>query len=584
MNNIAIHPSVDTDSMTRLLLSDIRLEPGFNPRLYINEESESFKELCSTITSQGVIEPIIVRPCEDGGYSLIAGERRYRASANVGLADIPVVIKHVDADAALEIALVENSAREDVSPVEEAESAHKLMDKYDGNREEVMARLGWNKQKLDRRLLLIHAVTDVRMAFLKGRIPLGMVELLAGIPSESQAGTMAAAIEKKLTVAELKSRLDAATEHLQLDKALFDKSDCANCQHNSSVQLGLFSESITEGRCMNRSCFGEKTKDALEIIKDQLAEKYNAVFLDTEKQQSSFSQVMATGPGGLGVEQFTQCKGCANFGAMLSTAPGREGSVTDEVCFNTACMAEKVALMHAPVSSEHSTEQGAEADVAKDKKTTPKTPKPTKLPSMPTVASTPSKVIEAVDAFYRGVAKDIVAGSASVRLAIAAYAMWVDTGRAFDLSAYETDEVNMGSRNRDELVGAFCRLPIENLALMVSEMALYIAGHRKDEFSDKSLIKTAVSIVKVTNTDLTGKFNLSADFLKAHTKAGIEALLTEAKTEEGQSFPDWYNAKKESDKAFKKMLTMKVDELVAEVIGIGFDFSTFVPSAVSSRL
>ena len=585
---VAMTPDMEQTESTRIALAMIQVKPGFNPRTFIDEDSSEFLDFCKTVQEHGVIQPIVVRPLPEGGYSIIAGERRYRAAKKVGLTHINAVIKDVDESTAKVLALIENAQRMDVSPIEEADTCHELMDQYNGNHEEVMALLGWNKQKLDRRLLLVHAANEVRAAFLKGVIPMGMVELLAGIPAESQVGTMNSAIEKNLTVADLKARLDAATEHLQLGRAIFDTSHCNNaCPNNSTSQLGLFSESITEGRCMNRACYGEKTKVALAQKKVDLADQYNAVFLDTEKQAGSFGVVMATGPQGVGVEQYNQCKGCANFGAYLSSAPGQEGRVNEEVCFDKSCMDKKIADFHA--SPNEGDEAGQEAKgssptksgakPSKAKAVTGKTAKP-----KASTTATPGRVVEAVDSFYRTVATEIASNQPAVRLAIAAYSMWLDTQMKFDLSPFETEELPFSGRGRDEMTAAFYHLPTERLAQMVSEMALFIAGHRKDEYTEKAMVKTAVALVKVTDTDLVGRFELTADFLKAHTKAGIDSLLNEAKTADGQTFPDWYNEKEKSDKAYKRLIGMKTEDLIAEVMGSGFDFSQFVPSVVSGRL
>jgi len=93
-------------------------------------DPESLRELAESITAQGVIQPIVVRPIGAGRYEIIAGERRWRASQQAGLAEIPVVVRDVDEQSALAIALIENIQRDDLNPLEEADALQRLLTKH----------------------------------------------------------------------------------------------------------------------------------------------------------------------------------------------------------------------------------------------------------------------------------------------------------------------------------------------------------------------------------------------------------------------------------------------------------------------
>jgi PRTRC genetic system ParB family protein len=591
--NASVHALTPTNTAAEVVLEgelikarlcEVHVEPGHNPRQRINEQSPSFIELVDSVKAKGVVQPIVIRPRAEGGYWIVAGHRRHRASVLVGLETIPAVLKNLSDKEAKEQALVENTGREDVTPIEEAVAAHVLLDMHDGNREEVMARLGWNKAKLDRRLLLLHAVPEVRDAFLDGEIPLQFVELLAGIPAESQVGTMKKAIEAKMTVQQLKERLDAATEHLKLGSAIFGAAECNGCPHNSSSQASLFSEHISEGRCMNRACYGEKVKVALEQKKVALTGDFNVVFLDTEKLPTSWSILTATGSDGVGMQQFSQCKGCGHFGALLSSAPGREGAVTDDVCFNKECMGEKIAAYKKEISDAAKEASTPKAKPSPATTATVKTAskKANSTPKKAAVASTPAKVNDAVDAFYREQAGELTRNDPRLKLAMAAHALYKDAS-GFDLKPYIGEENHL--YQRPDLVEAFFNLDPATGQRLIADMAVYIAGQKKEtSFHDKELVKTAERIVGITGTQLAGRFKLTAEFLKAHTKAGIEALLTEAADSEGKSFADWYNAKEGKETAFKSLFSKKTDDLITAILESGFDFSRFVPSSVAGRI
>lgn len=110
------------------------------PRKHFDEDALS--ELADSIETHGVIQPLLVRPLSDGGYQLIAGERRWRASRMAGLNEVPVVIREMSDSEAMELALVENLQREDLNPIEEAEGFRLLMENYNLTQDQAAQRVG----------------------------------------------------------------------------------------------------------------------------------------------------------------------------------------------------------------------------------------------------------------------------------------------------------------------------------------------------------------------------------------------------------------------------------------------------------
>lgn len=113
-----------TSAESKVKLGEIHL-PQQQPRRYF--DPEALQELVLSVKQHGILQPLLVRPLPSGGYELIAGERRYRAAKEVGLTEIPVVIRELSDEAALQLALIENLQREDLNPIEETEGILQLL-------------------------------------------------------------------------------------------------------------------------------------------------------------------------------------------------------------------------------------------------------------------------------------------------------------------------------------------------------------------------------------------------------------------------------------------------------------------------
>ncbi|HEY3335487.1 MAG TPA: ParB/RepB/Spo0J family partition protein, partial [Candidatus Limnocylindrales bacterium] len=131
-----------------------------NPRLAINEEA--LAELASSIREHGVLQPVLVRPLDDGRFQLIAGERRWRASRLAEQAAIPVIVEDIDDDTALEIAIIENLQREDISPLDEAVLYDRMVREHGYSIRKLAEKLGKDKGYLENRLRLADAPPEIR--------------------------------------------------------------------------------------------------------------------------------------------------------------------------------------------------------------------------------------------------------------------------------------------------------------------------------------------------------------------------------------------------------------------------------------
>ncbi|MCD8095645.1 MAG: ParB/RepB/Spo0J family partition protein [Ruminococcus sp.] len=158
------------------------IEPDKNqPRVSFDEES--LKELADNISLHGVLQPILVRPI-DGGYKIVAGERRWRAARLAGLEEIPVVIKELDDLQAAQISLVENLQREDLDPIEEASAYRRLMDDYGMTQEQVAKSVGKSRSAIANSVRLLNLPDHIKKALSEKKITVGHARAMCGVSGD----------------------------------------------------------------------------------------------------------------------------------------------------------------------------------------------------------------------------------------------------------------------------------------------------------------------------------------------------------------------------------------------------------------
>ncbi|HVK76457.1 MAG TPA: ParB/RepB/Spo0J family partition protein [Kofleriaceae bacterium] len=179
-------------------IEDVYPSPD-QPRRHFAETE--LDELAQSIRAHGVIMPLIVRARPDGGYLLIAGERRWRASQRAGLHEVPVVIQDVDPREAFERALVENLQRSDLNPIEEAAAYQRLFDEFGLTQEQVAERVGKERSTVANAVRLLKLPTAVRAMVEDRRLSMGHARALLGLDEPAAIETAArAAITKGLSV------------------------------------------------------------------------------------------------------------------------------------------------------------------------------------------------------------------------------------------------------------------------------------------------------------------------------------------------------------------------------------------------
>ncbi len=170
----------------------------YQPRREFPEES--LRELAASIKAQGLMQPIVVRPRPQGGYELIAGERRWRAAQMAGLSRIPAVVKEVSDEQASAMALIENIQREDLNPVEEAFALQRLKDEFDLTQQQVADAVGKSRVTVTNLLRLLNLTPPVRTLLERGVIEMGHARALLTLPALDQERLAAEVAERQLSV------------------------------------------------------------------------------------------------------------------------------------------------------------------------------------------------------------------------------------------------------------------------------------------------------------------------------------------------------------------------------------------------
>ena len=147
-------------------------------------EPEATSGLAASIRHQGVLQPVVVRPRPDGGYELIAGERRWRAAREAGVPTIPAVVRNADDRDTLLLGLVENVARENLSPVEEARAYASLIDEFELSLGEVAERVGRSKPSVSNRVRLLELPEDVLWMLARGDLSEGHARAVLALPDD----------------------------------------------------------------------------------------------------------------------------------------------------------------------------------------------------------------------------------------------------------------------------------------------------------------------------------------------------------------------------------------------------------------
>lgn len=183
----------------RKLPVDLIQRGQYQPRQEFDEEA--LEDLANSIRAQGVVQPILVRPLSNGeSYEIIAGERRWRASQLAGLHEIPVVLRQIDDQTAMCMALIENIQREDLNPLEQAQGLSRLLDEFDMTHEGIADAVGRSRSTVTNLLRLLELDSRVKNMLVEGKLEMGHARALLTLPAAKQAAMASKIVSQGLSV------------------------------------------------------------------------------------------------------------------------------------------------------------------------------------------------------------------------------------------------------------------------------------------------------------------------------------------------------------------------------------------------
>jgi ParB/RepB/Spo0J family partition protein len=513
-----------------------------------------YGELRDSIAQRGVVQAITVRPNEDENtLEVLAGYGRREASAEVGVDDIPVVIKRVDDKEAMAIGLAENLQREDLSITDEIKVAQQYVSLFDADYEEAAKAIGWPERKIRGRLKLNDCTPDVLEALGKGEIKIGHAEVLCQFVEKLQNNTLNMVIEESWTVDYLKERANKATRFLR--HAKFDTTDCQQCQHNSSVQAQLFDNHIGEAKCGNLPCYREKSDAWVMARKAELEEEEGKVFLNVEKPSSDRNEVSE---GVVGKDAFAEsCLGCVNRVRVLQDGINKDcGTVTDNQCIDISCFKKMVAAKASEEAEKASAQSPAKKVAAKKKDTSKKVARPTISAGMTEQA--------------RQFARKVIGGEL---VESKAYQLAVLLQGVSELTGYTPNGRTLSARSDN--IKKLVDLDVDKLREELNKAIQYgttEASQASGRLDGTSVVLASACHVGDAKERVIKAWSPTKDWLSTYQKGAIEGFCKQR----GVGFTKAYD--EENGKgAFSKLMKKKKDDIIKAILEFKFDWTEVAP-------
>ena len=230
------NPDIIKDGDLKSLPIDI-LQPGkYQPRKDMSPEA--LEELSDSIKAQGVIQPVVVRAIDDNKFEIIAGERRWRAAQIAKLEEIPCLIKNVQDEAAVAIALIENIQREDLNAMEEAIALDRLLTEFELTHQEVADAVGKSRTTVSNLLRLNNLNEEVKTLLEHGDLEMGHARALLALENDVQTNTARAVVAKELTVRETEALIKKVLTPEEPKAEKVKDPDTQSLEQNLTEKLG----------------------------------------------------------------------------------------------------------------------------------------------------------------------------------------------------------------------------------------------------------------------------------------------------------------------------------------------------------
>jgi ParB family chromosome partitioning protein len=196
------------------------------------------QELADSISSQGVVQPIVVRAAGDGSYEIVAGERRWRAAQIAGLDQVPAVIKHFDDQTAAAVSLIENIQRENLNPLEESVALQRLIDEFNMTHQQVADTVARSRAAVSNLLRLQDLNADVKELLENRSIEMGHARALLGVTGAVQSQLAKESAKKGLSVRETEQLVRKTLNPIKKAKPITKDPDIKKLENDLSEKLG----------------------------------------------------------------------------------------------------------------------------------------------------------------------------------------------------------------------------------------------------------------------------------------------------------------------------------------------------------
>ena len=263
--------TVVADHQLRDLPVDLIVRGRFQPRMHI--DPDALEELTQSIRARGVVQPIIVRPAEDGRhFEIIAGERRWRAAQAAGLAEVPAIVREVADDAAVAIALIENIQREDLNPIEEAAAVGRLIEEFNLTHQEAADAIGRSRVGVSNLLRLLDLGDEARTFVEQGELDMGHARALLALKGEIQSRAAREVVSKALTARQTEELVRRLKEpaHAKPAAAPGDDPDVRRLTEKLSETLGARVQILRGGAGKGRLVIHYRSLDELDGILERI--------------------------------------------------------------------------------------------------------------------------------------------------------------------------------------------------------------------------------------------------------------------------------------------------------------------------
>lgn len=256
-----------------------------NPRKHF--DAAALQELSESIKQFGVLQPVLLRP-QGKKFELVCGERRYRASIQAGLTELPAQVRELTDDQAFEVQIIENLERKDVHPMDEAEAFKKMIDSGRYTIPDIAAKLAKAETFVAQRLKLNDLVPEMQVDFFNGEMSIGHAVKLARLSKEEQVEILnsyknrtstAYGTVKDLENEIKKTYFDLGFAAFSLDKDYSCAASCTICPKRTKNNIVLFPEMMEEDNCMDKACYRAKTDEHIvSVMNEKLESGENIVF------------------------------------------------------------------------------------------------------------------------------------------------------------------------------------------------------------------------------------------------------------------------------------------------------------------